>query len=284
MNPKIKTLFHADTNTCCHLVWDPGTKKAVIIDPVLDFDPASGRIATTFADELVKFIQQADLAIEYILETHAHADHVTAAQYLKKLFDCPVGIGGGICSVQKIFVSALNLNNVPTDGSQFDRLFHDDEEFEVGGMTVRVLHTPGHTNDSVTYLIGNTMFVGDTLFMPDFGTARCDFPGGDAEMLHASIEKIFSLPEDTRLMLCHDYGEQGREIQWETTVMEERETNIHLTGRTREQFVALRKERDAQLNVPRLLYPSIQVNIRAGHMPDAEENGVVYLKIPLDQS
>ena len=284
MSPQIKTFFHADTNTCCHVAWDPGTKKAVVIDSVLDFDPASGHVTTIFAEKVLAFIQQAGLVIDYILETHAHADHLTAAQYLKNALDCQVGIGEGICSVQKSFVTALNLKDVATDGSQFDRLFQDGETLRMGNLTIRVLHTPGHTNDSVTYIIGDAAFVGDTMFMPDFGTARCDFPGGDAEMLFASIEKILSLPDDTKLMLCHDYGGDGRDIQWQTTVAEQRTANMHFAGKTIDEFVVMRTERDAQLDMPRLLYPSIQVNIRAGGIPEPEENNVVYLKIPLSQS
>ena len=284
MGPQIKTFFHADTKTCCHVAWDPDTKKAVVIDSVLDFDPVSGKTPTVFADKVLEFIRQSQLVVDYILETHAHADHLTAAQYMKNALDCQVGIGEGICSVQQVFVTALNLKDVATDGSQFDRLFRDGESLEMGNLTVHILHTPGHTNDSVTYVIGNAAFIGDTLFMPDFGTARCDFPGGNAEMLFASIEKILSLPDDTRLMLCHDYGGEGRAVKWQTTVAEERAANIHLTGKTREEYVAMRTERDEQLNMPRLLYQSVQVNIRAGRIPEPEDNDVVYLKIPLSQS
>jgi len=283
--PAVKAFFDDATFTVSYVVWDSDTRDAIVIDSVLDFDAKSGRTQTTSADAIIAFIRKNDLSVGWILETHAHADHITASRYLKEQLDGLTGIGDEIRDVQATFAKVFNLGpDFPTDGSQFDRLFQDDENFESGNLSVNVLTTPGHTPACVAYLIGDACFVGDTLFMPDFGTARTDFPHGDAATLYRSIQKILGLPADTRLFVGHDYKAPGRdEFAWETTVAEESVNNIHVGDGTSEaDFVKLRTERDASLAVPALLLPAIQINIRAGDFPPAEANGASYLKLPLN--
>ncbi len=283
--PRVNTFFHEPTNTFSYAVWDPDSLVGAIIDPVLDYDAAAGRTGVASAREIVAFVRSRDLAIEWILETHAHADHLSAAPFLKSELGGRIAIGEGIRQVQASFREIYNLGgNFPVDGSQFDHLFRDDESLRIGGIEARAIPTPGHTSDSLTYLIGDAAFVGDSLFMPDAGTARCDFPGGDSNVLWQSTRRLFELPDETRLFMCHDYGPGGREIRNETTVGEQKRHNIHVgAGRTKDEFVKQRRERDATLGMPRLILPSVQVNIRAGEMPDPENNGISYLKIPLDQ-
>ena len=284
MKPEIKTFFDEATFTASHLVWDPERKLAAIIDSVKDYDPKSGRTSTESADEIIAFVKRQGLSVEWILETHVHADHLTAAPYLKQALGGKIGIGDQIAVVQNVFKKVFNAEaGFATDGRQFDHLFKDGERFSIGGLEAKVMHTPGHTPACSTYLIGDAAFVGDTLFMPDFGTARCDFPGGDARTLYKSIHKILALPAETRLFLCHDYAPGGRPYAWETTVAAERAENIHVhDGISEEDFVKMRSERDKQLDMPVLILPSVQVNMRAGDLPPAEDNGTRYLKIPLD--
>ena len=283
--PDVKGFFDPATFTITYVVSDPATKIAAIIDPVLDYDPKSGRTKTLSADELIAFVKAHDLNIEWIIETHAHADHVTAAPYLKQQLGGLIGIGSHIDSVQKPFSEVFNAEKeFRTDGSQFDHLFKPEETFEIGSISGHVVHTPGHTPACSTFVIGDAAFVGDTLFMPDFGTARCDFPGGNAATLFRSIQKIFAMPDETRLFMCHDYQPGGREPAWETTVGEQKEGNVHVkTGTTEEAFVEMRNARDATLEMPTLILPSVQVNMRAGQMPPAEGNGTTYLKIPVNK-
>jgi glyoxylase-like metal-dependent hydrolase (beta-lactamase superfamily II) len=285
-NPAVTTFFHEPTFTATHVVRDPAGTVAAIVDPVLDYDAAAGRTSTKSADALVAFIQERGLEVEWILETHAHADHLSAAAYLRDKLGGKIGIGAEIGRVQKTFADLFNFEaGFPTDGRQFDRLFKDGETFGIGTLEGRVLHTPGHTSACVTYVIGDAAFVGDTLFMPDYGTARADFPGGDASTLYRSIRRILDLPQATRLFLCHDYKTPGRDrFVWETTVAEQRTQNIHVhDGISETEFVAMRKSRDASLSAPVLLFPSVQVNVRAGRLPPAESNGISYLKIPLNR-
>ena len=285
MNPEIKTFFDEATFTATHVVWDPQTKKAAIVDSVKDYDPKSGRTRTTSADEVIDFVKKQGLTAEWILETHVHADHLTAAPYLQDKLGGKIAIGARINTVQGVFKKVFNAeDDFATDGRQFDKLFEDGETFKIGTLEARVIHTPGHTQACSTYVIGDAAFVGDTLFMPDFGTARCDFPGGDARALYRSIQKILALPPETRIFLCHDYKAPGRdEFVWETTVAEEKAKNIHVhDGISEDDFVKMRTERDKTLEMPVLILPSVQVNMRAGELPPAEDNGVRYLKIPLD--
>lgn len=285
IRPEVRSFFHEDSNTVCHLVQAPGDQRCAIIDAALDYDQAAGRTNTDFADEIVAHVRERGLSVEWILETHAHADHLSAAPYLKQRLGGKIGIGEHITDVQKLFKTLFNVEKTfNTDGSQFDRLFKEGDRFTIGPLEARVLHTPGHTPACVTYVIGDAAFVGDTLFMPDGGTARADFPGGDAATLYRSIEKILALPPETRLFICHDYGPGGRAIAWQTTVAEQRAKNIHVhEGVAEPEFVKLRTERDATLAVPTLLMPSIQVNMRAGELPPPEDNGVSYIKIPLNK-
>ena len=279
---EIHSFFDDATNTVSYLVIDPESRTAAFVDPVLDFDPKSGQISTTGADQLLEAAAKAGVRIEWILETHAHADHLSAAQYLQAKTSGKIGIGAQIDEVQKIFNGVFNQQG-PTDGREFDHLFRDGENFAIGNVQVEVIATPGHTPACVAYRLGDAVFVGDTLFMPDYGTARADFPGGDARTLYRSIRKLLALPPSTRLFLCHDYKPAGRDHHvWETTVGEQRAANIHVhDGISEDDFVAMREKRDATLAAPVLLLPSIQVNIRAGQLPDAEDNGTRYLKIPL---
>ncbi|HEX5340258.1 MAG TPA: MBL fold metallo-hydrolase [Gammaproteobacteria bacterium] len=283
---RISAFFHQGSSTYSYLASDPATRHAALIDSALDYDAAAGRIGTVFADAIVEHVRSEALKLDWILETHAHADHLSAAQHIKQALGGRVAIGEGIRQVQQTFARLFNVEaQVPADGSQFDHLFRDGETFRIGSLEARVMVTPGHTSDSLTYVIGDAAFVGDTLFMPDSGTARCDFPGGDAGMLYDSIGKILSLPDATRLFMCHDYATGGREYKNETTVAEQKRDNIHVhDGITREQYVKLRNSRDATLKVPALLLSALQVNIRAGRLPEPDANGVSYLKIPLDKS
>jgi len=281
--PTIKAFFDEPTNTISYLVADPATKRAAIVDPVLDYDHASGKASTKSADVILDEAEALGLTIDWVLETHAHADHLSGAPYIKLKTGAKVGIGEHIREVQKIFRPVFNATDVIGDGSEFDHLFKDGERFELGNIEAAVLHVPGHTPADIAYRIGDAVFVGDTLFMPDFGSARADFPGGDARTLYRSIKRLLSLPPETRLFMCHDYKAPGRDrYAWETTVAEERTNNVHVKdGVGEEEFVAMRQARDARLAAPELLMPSIQVNMRAGKLPPADENGVRYLKIPV---
>lgn len=283
-NPKVQTIFDPTTFTATHLVWDPATKRAAIIDPVLDFDPKAGRTSAKSADALLAAIAEEDVRVDWILETHAHADHLSAAPLLRQKTGAKVVIGAQITDTQKTFKRIFNLPELAEDGSQFDRLVRDGERLPLGDLSIEVLHTPGHTPACMTYVIGDAAFVGDTLFMPDYGSARCDFPGGDARALYRSIQRIFGLPPETRLFLCHDYMAPGREeFAWETTIAAQRAHNVHVhDGVSEEAFVAMRNARDRELTKPALLLPAIQVNIRAGAFPSPESNGSVYLKLPID--
>lgn len=282
----IKPHYHEDTGTWSYLVSDPDTGRAALVDPVLDFDPKAGRTSTTSAEQLLASVREAGVQVDWILETHAHADHLSAGHWLKReLPGAKLAIGQGIRTVQKTFRPIFNLGeHFPVDGSQFDHLFGDDEVFSVGNVSARVIPVPGHTNDSVAYLVGDALFTGDSLFMPDGGTARCDFPGGDASTLYRSIQRMFSLPDATRVFVCHDYGPGGREPRCETTIAEQKRSNIHVrVGTDEDQFVRMRTERDASLAMPTLILPAVQVNIRAGELPEPESNGVRYLKLPIDR-
>ena len=282
---QITPFFHEPTFTVTYVVTDRATNSCAIIDPVLDYDAAAGQISHEFADKVVSYVDKNGLTLEWILETHAHADHLTAAPYIKEKLGGLIGVGDHIRRVQSTFKAIYNLESTfLTDGSQFDQLFVDGEVITLGHLDVEVLHTPGHTPACVSYYIEDAVFVGDTLFMPDYGTARCDFPGGDARVLYQSIQKVLALPPETRIFLCHDYKAPDRdEYQHMTTVAEQRQANVHVhDGVSEEEFVKMRTERDATLDMPRLILPSVQVNMRAGHMPPAEDNGQVYLKVPVN--
>jgi len=282
--PSVTAFFDEATFTVTYVVADPDSAHAAIVDPVLDYDPASGRTSTASADKVAAFVRDNNLSIDWVLETHVHADHLSAAPYLREKLGGKIAIGKNVAAVQETFQGVFNIEDLATDGSQFDHLFEDGDEFSIGGMAGSIIGTPGHTPACITYVIGDAAFVGDTLFMPDFGTARTDFPGGDAGMLYDSIQRILALPGDTRLFMCHDYKAPGRdEFAWETSVAEQREVNVHINRNvSRDEFVAMREGRDAELGMPKLILPSIQVNVRAGQLPEAEANGVRYLKIPLD--
>jgi glyoxylase-like metal-dependent hydrolase (beta-lactamase superfamily II) len=285
MNPIIEAFFDEKTFTVTYLVSDPNSRRAVIIDPVLDYDPRSARTSTGSADAILDAIKKKSLVVEWILETHAHADHLSAGAYLSERLCTKVAIGEHIKDVQKVFRPIFNAMDVSGEGSEFDRLLKDGEKLQIGGMTIEALHTPGHTPGCMSYKIGDNVFVGDTVFMPDYGTARCDFPGGDAKQLHRSIKRIFSYPPETALWMCHDYKPVGREVYaWRSTVSEQRAKNIHIhDGVTEEEFTEMRRARDKTLDKPVLILPSIQVNIRAGNMPPPEPDGHVYLKLPLNR-
>lgn len=285
MQPVVTAFFDPATYTYSYVVRDPASQACVIIDSVLDYDPASGRTSTQSADEIISFVRAQQLTVEWLLETHVHADHLSAAPYLKQQLGGQLAIGAHITTVQKVFGEIFNAGpQFATDGSQFDRLLNEGDMLTFGELVVRVMHTPGHTPACLSYVIGDAVFVGDTLFMPDYGTARCDFPGGDARTLYASIQRLFELPDDTRMFMCHDYKAPGREEYCnESTVAAERHNNIHVReGISEDEFVAMRTERDATLSMPTLILPSVQVNMRAGELPPAEDNGVRYLKIPLN--
>lgn len=283
--PVVKHFFDEPTNTFSYVVKDPDSKACAIVDSVLDFDYAAGRTDVRSANEIIRYIEDSNLNVEWILETHVHADHLSAASYLHEKLGGKTGIGKKIVEVQKIFGKAFNAGTEFTrDGSQFDQLFEEGDSFRIGNLEGRILHTPGHTPACLTYVIGDAAFVGDTLFAPDAGTARCDFPGGDAHSLYLSVQKVLALPGETRIFLCHDYKAPGRdEYQYQTTVAEQRANNVHIReGMSEAEFIKLRTERDATLDMPRLILPSVQVNMRAGQMPPAEDNGQVYLKVPIN--
>ena len=281
--PEVKSFFHDMSNTVTHVIRDPASSKAAILDPVMDYDPKSGRRSTASADEVIAYVREKGLEIEWVLETHVHADHLTAAPYIKEQLGGKIAVGDHIGDVQKTWNGIFNYKEgTETDPAIFDHTFHDGDHFNIGGLDVEVMHTPGHTAVDLTYIIGTAAFVGDTLFMPDYGTARTDFPGGDARALYKSIQKILALPDDTTLYMCHDYlPKTGRtNYAWETTVGEQK-ANVLIAGMTEDEFVATREARDKDLATPLLLYPSLQVNIRAGHVPPAEDNGVSYIKVPV---
>lgn len=285
MNPHVESFYDKATFTFTHVVYDHDGGSAAIIDPVLDYDAAAARSWTASADQLLGFVREHDLRVEWTLETHAHADHLTAAAYLRQRTGAKIAIGAGIGQVQARFKTLFGLEpEFAIDGRQFDHLFIDGDRFEIGELQARVIATPGHTDDSLSYLVGDAAFVGDTVFAPDTGTARADFPGGDARKLYHSIRRLFALPADTRVFLCHDYPPSGREPAARTTVAEQREHNLHVGGGIDEAaFVEMRTRRDAGLPVPRLILPALQVNIRAGALPPADANGIRYLRLPLDQ-
>lgn len=286
MNPVVTPFFHKPSNTWTYVVADPVNSAAAVIDACLDFDAKSGRTGVESAARVLAFLEAEKLELEWILETHAHADHLSAGRWLKgQRPRARLAIGQGIREVQQTFKPVFNLGDeFATDGSQFDHLFADHELFQIGELVAAVMATPGHTNDSVSYRIGDALFVGDTLFMPDGGSARCDFPGGSAARLYQSIQRLYQLPDDTRVFVCHDYGPNGREVRCETTIGAQKAGNIHLRSSVAEEdFVRVREARDATLEMPTLILPSIQVNIRAGELPEPEGNGVRYLKLPLDQ-
>jgi glyoxylase-like metal-dependent hydrolase (beta-lactamase superfamily II) len=281
--PEIRAFFDEPTNTISYLVFDPATRKGAVIDPVLDYDPGSAEVDTRSVEAILAKAAVEGVTIEWALETHAHADHLSGAPYIKAKTGAKIGIGEHIKDVQRIFRPVFNATDLETDGSDFDRLFADGERFSIGNLTAEILYTPGHTPADISYKIGDAVFVGDTLFMPDYGTARADFPGGDANKLYKSIRRLLALPPETRLFMCHDYKAPGRDFYaWETTVKAEREASVHVKeGVSEEAFVSMRTARDKTLSAPKLLLPSIQVNIRAGRFPPAEHNGVHYLMIPV---
>lgn len=286
MQPHVEVFFDPATFTYSYVVTDPTSKRCAIIDSVLDYDPAAGRTSYASADRLIAYVREQHLHVDWLLETHVHADHLSAAPYLKRELGGQLAIGENITVVQNTFGKLFNAGSeFATDGRQFDHLFKGGDTFQIGSLEARAIHTPGHTPACMTYLIGDAGFVGDTLFMPDYGTARCDFPGGDARTLFQSIHRLFSLPDDTRLFMCHDYKAPGRDdFRFQTTVAEQRAHNVHVhEGIGEAEFVAMRSARDATLGMPMLILPSVQVNMRAGELPPAEANGVRYLKIPLDQ-
>ena len=286
MKPDIRAFFDAATFTVSYLVSDPATGAGAVIDPVLDFDAASGRIATGSADRILAAAAEAGIRIAWVLETHAHADHLSAAQHVKLRTGAKLAVGAAIVEVQKRFGDLFDAADMPPDGRQFDRLLRDGDALPLGTLTIAAMATPGHTPACMTYRVGDAAFVGDTLFMPDFGTARADFPGGDAHALYRSIRRILALPPETRLFMCHDYKAPGRDrFAWESTVAEERARNIQVRdGISETQFVAMRQARDRTLEAPRLLLPSIQVNMRGGALPPAAPNGRVYLKLPVEEA
>ena len=284
MRPQVEAFYEVMTGTVGYVVYDEVGGTAAVIDSVLDYDPNAGRTATHSADRIARFVAERQLTVDWLLETHAHADHLSAAQYLKSKLGGRIAIGAHIRAVQEVFRRVFNIDRGFTpDGSQFDHLFEADESFRIGKLDAQVLYVPGHTPADAAYRIGDAVFVGDTLFMPDVGTARCDFPGGDAHELYRSVRRLLELPPETRLFMCHDYPPEDRAPAWETTVRDQRAHNIHIhDGVSEEDFVALRTARDATLEMPTLILPSVQINIRAGHVPPPEDNGVSYLKIPLN--
>ncbi|WP_186387870.1 MULTISPECIES: MBL fold metallo-hydrolase [unclassified Stappia] len=282
--PEVTAFFDPQTNTISYVVKDPASTACAVVDSVMDIDYAAGRISFESADRIIDFVRENGLTVEWLIETHVHADHLSGAPYIQGKLGGRIGIGENIRIVQDTFGKVFNEGTeFQRDGSQFDHLFRDGDTYTVGGMTCFAMHTPGHTPACMTHVMGNAAFVGDTLFMPDGGTARADFPGGDAHELFRSIHKVLALPDETRLFMCHDYGPNGREIRWETTVGEERKHNIHVRdGVTEEEFVAMRQARDATLDMPKLIIPSIQVNMRAGKLPPKDESGRTFLKVPVN--
>jgi glyoxylase-like metal-dependent hydrolase (beta-lactamase superfamily II) len=285
VKPEVTAFFDPATNTISYVVKDPASSSCAVIDSVMDLDYAAGRITYAHADEIIAHVEANDLEVEWLIETHAHADHLSAAPYIQEKVGGRLGIGRNITVVQEVFGKIFNEGTeFQRDGSQFDRLFDDGETYKIGAMKAVVMHTPGHTPACMTHVIGDAAFVGDTLFMPDGGSARADFPGGDAGILYDSIQKVLALPDEMRLFMCHDYGPNGREVRWETTVAEEKAHNIHVGGgRTRQQFVALREARDKTLAMPTLIIPSLQVNIRAGDLPPADAQGDTFFKVPVNK-
>jgi glyoxylase-like metal-dependent hydrolase (beta-lactamase superfamily II) len=283
VKPEIKGFFDPATNTISYVVKDPSSQSCAIVDSVMDIDYAAGRITYDHADQIIAHVRDKGLTVEWLIETHVHADHLSAAPYIQRQLGGKIGIGRNITVVQDTFGKVFNEGTeFQRDGSQFDRLFDDGDTYTVGQMTCTALHTPGHTPACMTHVMGDAAFVGDTLFMPDGGSARADFPGGDAGQLWDSIQRVLSLPDETRLFMCHDYGPNGRDIRWETTVAEEKAHNIHISGKTREEFVALRTARDATLAMPKLIIPALQVNMRGGELPEADAAGKRFLKVPLN--
>jgi glyoxylase-like metal-dependent hydrolase (beta-lactamase superfamily II) len=284
VKPDVTAFFDEATNTVTYVVKDPQSKACAVVDSVMDIDYAAGRITYDHADQIIEHIRKNDLKLEWIIETHVHADHLSAAPYIQEKLGGKLGIGDRITIVQDTFGKVFNEGTeFQRDGSQFDRLFKDGDSYTIGSMTAYAMHTPGHTPACMTHVIGDAAFVGDTLFMPDGGSARADFPGGDARELYRSIKRVLALPDETRLFICHDYGPNGRDIKWETTVAEEREHNIHVRdGISEDEFVAMREARDATLDMPKLIIPSLQVNMRAGHLPPEEDDGKTYLKVPVN--
>ena len=282
--PEVTAFFDEETNTVSYVVRDPASNACAVIDSVMDFDYAAGRISYESADRIIDFIRSNGLDLEWLIETHVHADHLSAAPYIQKKLGGKIGIGDRITVVQHTFGKIFNEGTeFQRDGSQFDRLFVDGDTYGIGGLSAVALHTPGHTPACMTHVIGDAAFVGDTLFMPDGGTARADFPGGDARQLYRSIRKVLALPAETRLFMCHDYGPDGRDIRWETTVTEERAHNIHVRdGTSEDDFVAMRTARDATLSMPKLIIPSIQINMKAGELPAPDDSGTRFLKVPLN--
>lgn len=284
IKPDVTAFFDEPTNTVSYVVKDPASKSCAIVDSVMDIDYAAGRITYDSADKIIAFVQQNGLNVEWLIETHVHADHLSAAPYLQQKLGGKIGIGANITVVQDTFGKVFNEGTeFQRDGSQFDRLFKDGDEYNIGALTAFAMHTPGHTPACMTHVIGNAAFVGDTLFMPDGGSARADFPGGDARTLYRSIQRVLALPAEMRLFMCHDYGPNGREIRWETTVGEQRAHNIHVRdGITEDQFVATREARDRTLAMPKLIIPSLQVNMRGGELPPPDESGKRFLKVPIN--
>lgn len=284
VKPDVTAFFDEPTNTVSYVVKDPNSKSCAIVDSVMDIDYAAGRITYDSANELIAFVLKHGLSVEWLIETHVHADHLSGAPYLQEKLGGKIGIGENITVVQEIFGKIFNEGTeFQRDGSQFDRLFKDGDEYSIGALTAFAMHTPGHTPACMTHVIGNAAFVGDTLFMPDGGSARADFPGGDARTLYQSIRRVLSLPSEMRLFMCHDYGPNGREIRWETTVGEQRAHNVHVKdGITEDQFVATREARDKTLGMPKLIIPSLQVNMRAGELPEPDESGKRFLKVPIN--
>ncbi|MBV6657773.1 MAG: MBL fold metallo-hydrolase [Devosiaceae bacterium] len=284
VEPEVKGFFDPATNTISYIVKDPGSTSCAVVDSVMDIDYAAGRITYDHADEIIADIEARGLTLEWLIETHVHADHLSGAPYIQSRLGGKLGIGRNITVIQETFGKIFNEGTeFQRDGSQFDRLFDDGDTYQIGAMTARAIHTPGHTPACMTHVVGNAAFVGDTLFMPDGGSARADFPGGDAGTLYDSIQKVLALPDDTRLFMCHDYGPNGRDIAWETNVADEKAHNIHVGGgKTKEEFVTFRTERDAQLDMPKLIIPSLQVNMRAGNMPPPDKDGKTFLKVPVN--
>ena len=284
VKPQVTAFFDPRTNTISYVVRDPGSKSCAIVDSVMDFDYAAGRISYESADKIIDFVRGEGLDVQWLIETHVHADHLSAAPYIQQKLGGQIGIGEKIVTVQNTFGKVFNEGTeFQRDGSQFDRLFADGDTYEIGGMKAFAIHTPGHTPACMTHVIGDTAFVGDTLFMPDGGSARADFPGGDARTLYRSIRRVLSLPGEMRLFMCHDYGPNNREIRWETTVADERAHNIHVRdGISEDEFVKMREARDATLDMPKLIIPSLQVNMRGGELPPADEEGKRFLKVPIN--